>query len=287
MTDSAFDKPVVILGAGGAIGRLVLSLLAGSDCRGFDLDADPQRAIVGAHATDNVVLDAVSDCAAVILCLPESAALDAIESLAPRLSSEQLLVDTLSIKSPFLTRCAELGLRCQHVSINPMFAPDLDPSGRAIATLVPRQGRRANIFTELLAYSGATLVDIPDISGDEHDRMTAALQVATHASILSFGLTLATLGYRANEASALWTPPHKTLLALLARIGTLSPEVYRDIQHEHPLAELVRSSAQSALQDIGSSTTPEAFADLVQRALDPLGASSEELAELCSEIFSR
>lgn len=287
MSELASDKPVVVLGAGGAIGRLVSSLLNGVDCQLFDLHEDSNRGIAGAAASDEVVCEAVANSAAVIVCLPETAAFDAVRAWARYLSPEQLLVDTLSIKSPFLAQCRELALVCQHVSINPMFAPDLAPPGRPIATIAVKDGSRTTAFLDLLATSGAKLVAMSDSTGEEHDRVTAALQVATHASVLSFGLTLSALGYRAGELSELWTPPHQTLLALLARVGTLSPEVYRDIQHEHPLAEPVRTAARTALDEIGNAKTSDAFAALVERALEPLGDSQDELAALCAELFSR
>lgn len=287
MTPIASDKPMVVLGAAGAIGGLVCRIVDGTHCLLFDLNGDRDRGIVAAAATDAIVADAVAGASVVVFCLPENAARDAIRALSKHLSPNHLLVDTLSSKSGFLALCRALELDCQHVSINPMFAPDLDPAGRPVASIVVAPGDRATALMDRLASSGVQLVSLADTTGVEHDRITAAVQVATHASVLSFGLTLASLGYQASDVQALWTPPHQTLLALLARVGTLSPEVYRDIQHEHPLAESVRLAARNALADIGSAETPEAFATLVKRALEPLGDSQDALARLSAEIFAR
>ncbi len=287
MTAFASDNPIVVLGAAGAVGRLVTSVLAGANCQLFDLIEDRERGITGADATDEIVRESVAACSAVIICLPDSAATAALNTWGRQLSPDQLLVDTLSIKGSFLAQSRDLGLDCQQVSINPMFAPDLDPTGRPIAVITVRMGDKASEFVDLLTGTGAQLIPISDVSGNEHDKVTAALQVATHASVLSFGLTLAALGYQASDARDLWTPPHQTLLALLARVGTLSPEVYRDIQHEHPLAESVRCAARDALTEIGTATSQEAFAALVERALEPLGDSQDDLATLCADLFSR
>ena len=65
-----------------------------------------------------------------------------------------------------------------------------------------------------------------EVDGAEHDRLTAALQVAGHAAIIAFGHALSSLGYDADRLRSLWTPPHRVMLALLARMGTLDAEVY-------------------------------------------------------------
>ena len=103
---------------------------------------------------------------------------------------------------------------------------------------------------------------------ETHDKLTAAIQVATHAAILSFGVVLLELGYDIEKGLAIATPPHLTLLSLLNRVSNANPEVYWDIQHHHPDAASVRESLSSAVRALDSAArenSPREFQELFER----------------------
>ena len=88
------------------------------------------------------------------------------------------------------------------------------------------------------------------MSVQEHDRLTASLQVATHASILAFGRALQILDADIGVVAAVAPPPHRTLLALLARIVIGTREVYRDIEVAHPYPGEGRQALHDALMHL-------------------------------------
>jgi prephenate dehydrogenase len=88
------------------------------------------------------------------------------------------------------------------------------------------------------------------LSAEQHDRYAALLQTVTHAAILAFGLALRRLDYDLETVLPVMTPPHRALLALLARILSASPEVYWDIQVQNPCAPEARQALESGLQEL-------------------------------------
>src|SRR5690606_5292209 len=132
---------------------------------------------------------------------------------------------------------------------------------------------------DAMKAAGATIVTL---SAEAHDRQTAAIQAATHAAILAFAMTLDTMGYRPSDTPALWAPPHATLLALVARIVSGEPEVYRDIQVANPFAEEARAAlgrASAELSRIVSTNEPTVFTELVGKLSDMLGSERASLED--------
>jgi prephenate dehydrogenase len=123
------------------------------------------------------------------------------------------------------------------LSINPMFAPALGWNKRSVAAVEICSGPKTRAFCALMASWGA---HIELVSATEHDQLTAAIQVATHAAILAFGDALIHLNFDVGKAIRLATPPHRLLLTLLHRLASQNSDVYWDIQACHPLATVVR-----------------------------------------------
>jgi prephenate dehydrogenase len=111
---------------------------------------------------------------------------------------------------------------------------------------------------------------VTELTAEQHDRLTASVQVATHAAILAFGLTLQRLGYDRKLASSVTTPPHTTMLNLLARIANGAPEVYWDIQSVHPHASEVRAAMLDCLTEISRIVENDDFAGFRLRLGDLL-----------------
>ena len=127
------------------------------------------------------------------------------------------------------------------------------------------------------------------VDAQTHDQFTAATQAVTHATIIAFGLTLKKMGYDSGAAKPLWTPLHKTMLAMLARILSADPEVYRDIQCSNPFASEARTLMLESMQDLDrliSSDSPAQFEQTFDQLGVLLGDTKEDLADLCGRIFS-
>jgi prephenate dehydrogenase len=256
---------VVVLGAAGGFGRLFAALLPG-ELTGVDLAGGVDLRADAADPNERLLaLIRSADC--VLVCLPEAAALQAIDRLLGVLATGALLVDTLSVKTQVAERIDRDDVEV--LSLNPLFAPDLGFRGQNVAAVPLQPGPRSQTLVAALEHAGATVVTT---TAADHDRRAAITQAATHAALLAYGLCLARAGYDPDPAFA--TPPHRVLLALVARVVTSDPEVYRHIQVDNPHAAQVREALTAALEEVSRrAADPDEFAALfrsVREALEPM-----------------
>ena len=285
---SESDDSVVVVGGSGAVGRLMVDLLRndGVAVTVVDVNAGPDAALpvtVGdITSPDNGLDAALGRAATVILAVPESVALAAdLTAVRP----EALLVETLSVKSGFARHVAATDRLGAVVGINPMFAPSLGMAGRPVAAVVHREGIAVDAFLDRIARWGGRVVPL---DAERHDRLAAATQALTHASVLAFGLALAELGLPFGDIDAVSPPPHTTLLALLARITGGEPEVYWDVQAGNPHAGEARSALRRAtktLNEAVDSGSESEFARLLTEAGSALSGSGDRYRTVCAEMF--
>jgi 4-amino-4-deoxyprephenate dehydrogenase len=288
---------VVVIGAAGAVGRLFCGVLAdaGSALTLADLAPSPPaelRALGPYLALDarspSPRLDAAlaqADCA--LLALPEAAALEALPRVLAALPAGALLAETLSVKTPFAEAFLAAGAPVELCSLNPMFAPSIGFAGRAVLAVEPAPGPRARALLALLRER-ARVVTVP--GAEAHDRATAALQVATHAGTLAFGLALARLDVGLEALLPAAPPPFLAQLALLARIADGAPATYADIQRANPFAPAARAALIDALGRLDAAAAaadPEALEALIAAAAAPLGAQRDALAAEAAALLAR
>jgi len=273
---------VVIAGGSGAVGSLFAERLHESGIEVVIVDRDvpgpthPVARFVRGDITDPgaEVADAVRAADAVFLCVPEPAVLIAIGRLVGTVRPDALIVDTSSVKStvvPALHAVATIAKRVEAVSLNPMFAPSLGFAGHPVASVVVRDGRRSRALHDLIEEWGARVVNV---TADHHDRLAAAAQALTHATVLAFGAALAELDVDIADLDRIAPPPHAALLSLLARITSGAPEVYWDVQAANPYAPAARralSRGVSQLSDVVDGDDPAAFGDLLDHLSGVLG----------------
>ena len=284
-------RHVTVVGGCGSIGRLLLPL--------WDLDGTrlvvvdrvvatvPATVIVGdITAPSSDVIEAVRAADVIVLALPESVALQAVSFITEHASSTALLVETLSVKSHIHQRITREAPQLQAVGINPMFAPALGFAGRPVGAVIHHAGPAVAPFLHVLTGCGARVVEL---TADEHDRRTAATQALTHAAILSFGLALANLDMTGDALTAIATPPHNAMLALLSRVAGGLPEVYLDIQSGNPYAVDARkafASAAAELSDVVDRGGEREFGELMTRALSPLGEQGDAFRATCTRMIA-
>jgi 4-amino-4-deoxyprephenate dehydrogenase len=284
----------VVVGGAGAVGRLLADLLvhAGADVVVVDLVEPPVEITrTCAHiradvcALDARLVDEMRRAGIVVLAVPEPVALAALPALARELEPGALLVDTLSVKTAVVAALATHAEHLEAVSLNPMFAPALGFDGRAVAAVVVGDGPRARALLAAIAARGGR---VAEVGADEHDRVAAATQALTHAAVLSFGLALDELGIALEDLVAVATPPHVTLLALLARIVSGAPETYWDVQAGNPHARRARTALAAGLgtlADVADHGSAGDFAAVLERARQSLGPEGDDYARLCEELF--
>jgi prephenate dehydrogenase len=194
-------------------------------------------------------------------------------------------VDTLSVKTGIAAALAAHAAHLEAVSLNPMFAPALGFDGRAVAAVVVHDGPRARALLGAIGRRGGR---VTEVGAEEHDRVAAVTQALTHAAVLAFGLALDELGVEVEALSALATPPHVTLLALLARIASGEPETYRDVQAGNPHARRARTALAAGvatLADAADHGTGADFAAILDHAHQSLGPDCDAYARICEELF--
>jgi prephenate dehydrogenase len=232
------------------------------------------------------VAEHVAQADLVLLAVPERVALAAVAPLAARMRPGTLLADTLSVKGRIAALVRSEPRHVEAVSLNPMFAPSLGMKGRPIAVVTLIDGPRARALRELLAVWGARVVPI---EAADHDRVTAAIQVATHGALLGFGFALQDLGVTTEELCGLAPPPHLTMLGMLARIVSGVPEVYWDIQASNPEAPFARKALQRGIERLAAvmeNGCEADFAALFAKVKDFLSPYDADLADVCTKVFN-
>jgi prephenate dehydrogenase len=166
-----------------------------------------------------------------------------------------------------------------------MFSPALGFDGRAVAAVVVRDGPRARALLDAVGRRGGRVVEV---GADEHDQVAAVTQALTHAAVLAFGLALEDLGVDVEDLSEVATPPHLTLLALLARIASGGPETYWNVQAGNPHARVARTALAAGLATLADAVdhgTGRDFVAILERAHQSLGADRDAYTRICEELF--
>lgn len=287
-------EQAVIVGASGEVGRLLYeSLKAGAAARrvlAVDLragDGTMAEYLKGdAKNPDAALKEALQQADAVFVCLPESIAIESAGGLLALMPAGALWVDTLSVKAEIVEiLTVKAAGRLEAVSINPMFAPNLGWRKKPVALVNVAAGERGRYFAQCLESWGAI---VEEVSASEHDKLTAAIQVATHACAIAFGMTLVELGYEAPSGLRLSTPPHRLLLGLLNRIAGQNPEVYWEIQRDHPLGAAARQSLIHSCQQLDNmvqSGERKAFAETMLHIDGVLSGEQARLNGLTSALI--
>jgi len=267
---------VVIAGGSGAVGALFAERLqeSGNDVVIVDRTVPGPTHRVTRFVRGDIsdpgaeVADVVRTADAVLLSVPEPVALVAIGRLVGTLRPDALIVDTLSVKTTVvrtLRAATTIARGVEALSLNPMFAPALGFAGHPVASVTVRDGRRSRALHNLIEQWGARVVPV---TADQHDRISAASQALTHAAVIAFGVALTELDIDIADLDRIAPPPHRALLALLARIASGAPEVYWDVQAANPYAPSARRALArgvSQLADVVDDGSSEGFGDLLDR----------------------
>jgi prephenate dehydrogenase len=282
----------VVVGGGGAVGSLLVRALAAGGASVAIMDRRTSGCTPrGAAFEDDVrrpstrSLERLGSSDLVVLAVPEEVAIAAVGAVLPCMRPGSLLVDTLSVKSRFAMASKAVPTEAERLGVNPMFAPGLGFAGRSVVAVPYAAGPLTAAFIDFIARQGSEVVRM---GAEEHDRACAALQVATHAAVLTFGMALQATGYDLASAERIMPPPHRTLLALLGRILAADPEVYRDIQAANPHAAEMRARLREAhdrLEAIVGAGRAEPFDQLAGELRSLFSGAAVDYAKLCARLF--
>ncbi|GAA5787443.1 chorismate mutase [Chitiniphilus shinanonensis] len=289
MTAPAF---ALVIGANGSIGGLLARQLAASgfEVVGLDLAATaPQPGIVtlqgDATRPDAALQRRLAQTDVLVLALAQHVLERALPALLPALPAQALIVETLSIKTPFAQWLARHPVAQPVLGINPMFSGDLEPAGRPLAAVPYRDAASADAFVALLRQWRLEVVPLTPAA---HDQAMALLQTVGHAAVLSFGRVLAASAVPLDALLRLAPPPFRVLLSLVARMTQNHPDVYWEIQADNPCSAVARQqllAALAALDDGVARADQGGFAAALAALEHTLIADHRDYVGLSRRIF--
>ncbi|KAA6449612.1 prephenate dehydrogenase dimerization domain-containing protein [Bacillus swezeyi] len=281
-------RQCVIVGGAGGVGGMFADLLEGSGVEICIIDMNPPSVSRQFKKCDITVptpqaKDMIQKADMVMLALPENAALQAVKVVGPLMKPDSLFVHTLSVQSPIFKKIHSLGLPFESIGLNPMFAPSLSIVGRPAAVIVQNDGPKGSHLIQMISdWKGRPVL----LEAEEHDQLVAAMQALTHSAILTFGLALSELDVDIAKLSSLAPPPHATMLALLARISSGTPDVYWDVQSVNHQAVTARAALAEAVGSLDESVRDKSvFIELLRKSREVFGNEIALYQDLCTSIF--
>jgi chorismate mutase/prephenate dehydrogenase len=213
-TNPAINK-VVVIGGGGALGKVLVNLLTNSNYHVVVIEQEDwaQR--------DTLLQDADL----VILAVPINKTIDIIEALPP-LPADCILADVTSVKQQPLSAM----LKAHNgpvVGLHPMFGPD--SPGMIKQVVVVCHGRERQAYAWLIEQMQVWGANIHETQASVHDKAMAFIQVMRHFNTFVYGQHLQQEDPNLSELIAFSSPIYRLELAMVGRLFAQSPALYADI----------------------------------------------------------
>jgi len=183
-----------------------------------------------------------------------------------------LVFDIGSLKTPLLDGLRELRRAgCRVTSLHPMYGPDTRLlSGRH---LIVCDAGCAEATTAAKALFSATMVELLDMSLDDHDRLIAYVLGLSHALNIAFFTALAESGEAAPRLARMSSTTFDSQLLVSGGVARDNPHLYFEIQHLNrfglgPLDALV--DAVQRIREVVQSGDEQAFVELMQKGREYL-----------------
>ena len=286
---------IVILGANGQVAQFITSIFCSSgyqDIKFIGIDIQPETKSKIYNKYFSFDLACIEDYSKlkpcleradiVILCLTEELVVNILPSLIKFLNTTATIIETCSVKTHINNVFMKSSSPVNMVGINLLFRPTLGPKSRDV--LVVPYSKNIGIIKELLNKIG---VNQYEITPEEHDKMLAIMQVATHLIVILFGSMLTKCSSYRIDLDGPVTPPFRHLLQLVARLVSGNPEIYRNIQNENPFSETIYEILSNELVFLQRILNePDNFLKLFSDIRSALGESYEKLSDECQYLFT-
>lgn len=226
-------ETIGIIGARGGFGRWIADLCASTSAPVVVSDVDSELSNTAVVERSRIVF----------LCVPIGITSQVLREIAPALTSEHLLVDLTSVKTPFLEILS--GLPCEVLSLHPMFAPSVGPgNGQSCVSCAIRPGERSGTVLAWFSERGIRMIPMEP---EAHDRMMAVVQGLTHFQAIAAAHCMMRLGFDVQASVELSSPVYRLRLAMIGRILGHDPRLYAEIQTFNPyIPEVLRELADSS-----------------------------------------
>jgi prephenate dehydrogenase len=226
-------EKVGVIGGRGGFGKWIADLCSSHSVSLIESDIDSEISNTEVARRARIVF----------VCVPIGATQAVLEQIEPHLTTEHLLVDLTSVKTPFLEILARLP--SEVLSLHPMFAPTVGSGhGQSCVSCAIRSGHRSRHVTSWFSARGVRMIPMEP---GEHDRMMAVVQGLTHFQAISAAHCMMRLGFNVQESVTVSSPVYRLRLAMIGRILGHDPRLYAEIQTYNPhIPDVLRALAHSS-----------------------------------------
>ncbi|HOW57268.1 MAG TPA: prephenate dehydrogenase/arogenate dehydrogenase family protein [Smithellaceae bacterium] len=249
------DISIGIIGGTGGMGRWLADLL----------QKGGYQVIVLGRKTKMPLDELTSSCAVVVVSVPIAATADVIKQVGPLMPAKSLLMDLTSLKK----EPVELMLansQAEVIGCHPLFGPNMEnPAGQNIVLCQARGNKWYDWLKKLWLANG---LQVLETSPERHDAIMAIVQALNHLNTITLGLALAETAIPLNEIKKYSTPIFQTKEAIVKKIFTESPLLYKDIIIRNPDVGKILDIYDKALADIRraiQSRNSDEFKDLLEK----------------------
>lgn len=213
---------VVVIGGGGALGRVFVSLFQRSKYNVSVVEKDDWE-----NGNAQALL---SNASLVIVAVPINLTEAVIKRLT-MLPDNCILADITSIKAMPLN--AMLGVhKGPVVGLHPMFGPDAP--GMIKQVVVVCNGRQSDKYEWLIEQMRIWGATVHNSSAKEHDEAMAYIQVMRHFNTFVYGQHLKGENPNLDSLTMFSSPIYRLELAMVGRLFAQSPQLYADIIFNNP-----------------------------------------------------
>jgi prephenate dehydrogenase len=229
-------------------------------------------------------IEGVASYDVVMVSVPMTEAAAVTRALGPLVRPDALLCDVNSLK---VEVCAALAAsRGEALGTHPMFGPTVGSLRRQKIVLCPiKPGPMAAWFEAELGRMGAELIIA---APEQHDAMMAVVQVLTHFGIMVMGRALSQSGHALDASLPFTSPIYRLELAMVGRLFSQKPELYREILMRNPGGAAMRQvflDEAAALCRLIDGGDGDAFVRAFNEVRDYFANFSDEAMALSDHII--
>ena len=183
----------------------------------------------------------------IIIAVPIEKTVGVIESVAPLLTSGQLLMDVTSLKQEPMDAMQKS--QAHVIGAHPMFGPSVEGIAHQTVVLTPDSLDNpwlSRVRSFLERHGVRCTITTPE----HHDRMMAVIQVLVHFNTIALGRTLSKLGLDIDETLQFTSPIYRMELAMVGRIFAQDPSLYGNIQMRNPQGMDVLNTHHETIKDL-------------------------------------
>ncbi len=261
------DRPALVIGGGGRMGRWFCRFLA---AQGFRVTvADPEGGPPGLPRVDDWTRTR-DQYDLTVVATPLGATGPVLQALAGAERSG-LIFDIGSVKAPLARGHEALRERGRRAaSIHPMFGPDAHVL-HGCHVLVMDLGDEA-AAEEAARVFGGTMAEVLHLPLADHDPLIAYVLGLSHALNLAFLRALTESGEKIPTLARISSVTFNRQLQVAAAVAGENPHLYYEIQHENPHGERALTALAEAVAKVREAADGDepAFVGIMEKGLEYL-----------------